>query len=163
MNVPDTTKSLADDRVMAGDKLSGRVALVTGGTRGIGAAICRSMASQGAAIAAGYSGNTERADQFLKAFDDDYDGRVRATVHQGNISRPEDCRRVVQEVLDQHGRLDILVNNAGITIDKMAMKMSVEAFLRLAFGDVACDAEQAQQGAVSGNPWRFAGRTAAGG
>ena len=126
MNVPDTTKSLADDRVMAGDKLSGRVALVTGGTRGIGAAICRSMASQGAAIAAGYSGNTERADQFLKAFDDDYDGRVRATVHQGNISRPEDCRRVVQEVLDQHGRLDILVNNAGITIDKMAMKMSVE-------------------------------------
>ena len=126
MNVPDTTKSLADDRVRAGDKLSGRVALVTGGTRGIGAAICRSMASQGAAIAAGYSGNTERADQFLKAFDDDYDGRVRATVHQGNISRPEDCRRVVQEVLDQHGRLDILVNNAGITIDKMAMKMSVE-------------------------------------
>ncbi|WP_411284589.1 3-oxoacyl-ACP reductase FabG [Lapillicoccus sp.] len=111
---------------MAGDKLSGRVALVTGGTRGIGAAICRSMASQGAAIAAGFSGNTERADQFLKAFDDDYDGRVRATVHQGNISRPEDCRRVVQEVLDQHGRLDILVNNAGITIDKMAMKMSVE-------------------------------------
>ncbi len=126
MNVPDSTKSLADDRVMAGDKLSGRVALVTGGTRGIGAAICRSMASQGAAIAAGFSGNTERADQFLKAFDDDYDGRVRATVHQGNISRPEDCRRVVQEVLDQHGRLDILVNNAGITIDKMAMKMSVE-------------------------------------
>ena len=126
MNVPDSTKSLADDRVMAGDKLSGRVALVTGGTRGIGAAICRSMASRGSAIAAGFSGNTERADQFLKAFDDDYDGRVRATVHQGNISRPEDCRRVVQEVLDQHGRLDILVNNAGITIDKMAMKMSVE-------------------------------------
>ena len=41
------------------------------------------------------------------------------------MSKPEDCSRVVQEVLDQHGRLDILVNNAGITIDKMAMKMSV--------------------------------------
>ena len=126
MNVPDTTTSPAGDKVMAGDKLSGRVALVTGGTRGIGAAICRSLASQGAAVAAGFSGNTERADQFLKAFGDDYGDRARATVHQGNISRPEDCRRVVQEVLDQHGRLDILVNNAGITIDKMAMKMSVE-------------------------------------
>jgi acetoacetyl-CoA reductase/3-oxoacyl-[acyl-carrier protein] reductase len=42
------------------------------------------------------------------------------------VSKPEDCRRVVQEVLDQHGRLDILVNNAGITIDHMANKMSPE-------------------------------------
>src|SRR5450759_5164338 len=50
----------------------------------------------------------------------------RASVHQGNVSRPEDCHRVVQEVLDEHGRIDILVNNAGITMDKMAMKMSIE-------------------------------------
>jgi acetoacetyl-CoA reductase/3-oxoacyl-[acyl-carrier protein] reductase len=100
--------------------------LVTGGSRGIGAAICRSLASQGASVAAGYSGNQERAEQFLKEFEQDFAGEGRATVHQGNVSRPEDCRRVVQEVLDQHGRLDILVNNAGITIDKMAMKMSVE-------------------------------------
>ena len=47
-------------------------------------------------------------------------------MHQGNVTSPEDCRRVIDEVLDQHGRLDILVNNAGITIDKMAMAMSVE-------------------------------------
>jgi len=109
-----------------GEKLAGRVALVTGGTRGIGAAICRSLASQGASVAAGYSGNKDRADQFVKEFERDFDGPGRATVHQGNVSRPEDCRRVVQEVLEEHGRIDILVNNAGITMDKMAMKMSIE-------------------------------------
>lgn len=112
--------------VMAGDKLSGRVALVTGGTRGIGAAICRSLASQGASVAAGYSGRKERAEEFLESFRADYPESSRATIHQGNVSRPADCRRVVDEVLEQHGRLDILVNNAGITMDKMAMDMSVE-------------------------------------
>jgi acetoacetyl-CoA reductase/3-oxoacyl-[acyl-carrier protein] reductase len=108
------TESRTQSQVMAGEKLSGRVALVTGGTRGIGAAICRSLASQGASVAAGYSGQTVRAEEFLTDF------------HQGNVSRPEDCRRVIDEVLEQHGRLDILVNNAGITIDKLAMQMSVE-------------------------------------
>jgi 3-oxoacyl-[acyl-carrier protein] reductase len=109
-----------------GEKLAGRVALVTGGTRGIGAAICRSLASQGASVAAGYSGNKDRAEQFVKNFERDFHGPGRATIHQGNVSNPDDCRRVVQEVLKEHGRIDILVNNAGITMDKMAMKMSIE-------------------------------------
>jgi 3-oxoacyl-[acyl-carrier protein] reductase len=109
-----------------GEKLAGRVALVTGGTRGIGAAICRSLASQGASVAAGYSGDRDNAEQFVKEFERNFDGPGRVTIHQGNVSHPEDCRRVVQEVLDQHGRIDILVNNAGITMDKMAMKMSIE-------------------------------------
>jgi len=111
---------------IAGRKLSGRVALVTGGTRGIGAAISRSLASQGASVAAGFSGNLNRAELFLEEFEKDFAGESHATIHQGNVSSPEDCRRVVGEVLAQHGRLDILVNNAGITMDKMAMKMSVE-------------------------------------
>jgi 3-oxoacyl-[acyl-carrier protein] reductase len=120
--------SKSDERAtaMVGDKLSGRVALVTGGSRGIGAAICRSLVSQGASVAAGYSANRDRAEQFLKELESDFGADVHATLHQGNVSKPEDCRRVVGEVLEQHGRLDILVNNAGITIDKMTAKMTVE-------------------------------------
>jgi NAD(P)-dependent dehydrogenase (short-subunit alcohol dehydrogenase family) len=106
-----------------GIRLDGRVALVTGGNRGIGAAICRSMASQGAAIAAGYSSDKERAEHFL----DELKGEgSTATIHQGNVGNPEDCERVIEEVIDQHGRLDILVNNAGITADKPIWKMPVD-------------------------------------
>ena len=124
----NTLDAKSDERrtAMVGDKLFGRVALVTGGTRGIGAAICRSLASQGASVAAGYSANRDRAEQFLKELESDFGADVRTTLHQGNVSKPEDCRRVVGEVLEQHGRLDILVNNAGITIDKMTAKMTVE-------------------------------------
>lgn len=109
---------------VAGRKLAGRVALVTGGTRGIGEAICRSLASQGASIAAGYSGDSERAARFSGQFSSIYGPSASVSLHRGNIASPEDCRRVVQEVLDEHGRVDILVNNAGITVDKTILKMT---------------------------------------
>jgi len=64
--------------------------------------------------------------ELQSAFQEDFRHTARATVDQGNVQRPEDCRRIIQEVLDQNGRLDIFINNAGITIDKMAMPMSVE-------------------------------------
>jgi 3-oxoacyl-(acyl-carrier-protein) reductase len=104
-------------------KLEGRVALVTGGTRGIGAAISRSLASQGAIVAAGYTSNTEAAEEFLEDFKSDGN---EGTVHKGNVGECDDCSRVVQEVLDEHDRLDILVNNAGITADKPVLKLSAE-------------------------------------
>ena len=103
-------------------KLDGRVALVTGGTRGIGAAICESLASQGAVIAAGFSGNVARAEQFATRFATRFATPI--SVHQGNVASPDDCRRVVAEVIERHGRLDILVNNAGITIDKTILNLS---------------------------------------
>ena len=107
----------------SGEKLVGRVAFVTGGTRGIGAAICRSLASQGAEVAAGYSGNQEVADAFCSQFSDSFPNRG-VTVHRGDIGSADDCRRTVAEVIGQHGRLDILVNNAGVTADRTVLKMT---------------------------------------
>jgi acetoacetyl-CoA reductase/3-oxoacyl-[acyl-carrier protein] reductase len=111
-----------------GDKLEGRVAFVTGGTRGIGAAISHSLAAQGATIAAGYHFGAERA----QAFCDELSWhRGEASVHQGNVGSAEDCRRTVQEVIDRHGRLDILVNNAGITSDKTVLKLTDEDWYKV--------------------------------
>jgi len=103
--------------------LTGRVALVTGGTRGIGAAICRRLAADGAVVAAGYSSNQARADELREAIAQD-GGTL--SLHQGNVGDYDECQRVVGEVISQHGRLDILVNNAGVTVDKPIWKMSVD-------------------------------------
>jgi len=109
-------------------RMTGRVVFVTGGTRGIGAAIIRSFAEQGAAVAAGYGRDKEAADALLQQL---YDNDVTASVHQGNVGSAEDCRRTIDEVLERHGRLDVLVNNAGITIDKTALKMSDEDWYKV--------------------------------
>ena len=120
-----TTTPVAPQAAGTGPRsLEGRVALVTGGTRGIGAAISRSLGSAGAVVAAGYTRNDDAAERFVKDFWKE--DTSRASIHRGNVGSPEDCERVVQEVIDKHGRLDILVNNAGITSDKPVLKMSFE-------------------------------------
>ena len=106
-------------------QVQGRVALVTGGTRGIGAATCRELADQGAHIAAGYWNGDEDVEKFVADMRANHPD-LRITVHEGNIGQAEDCHRVVGEVIAQHGRLDILVNNAGITIDRTVAKMTEE-------------------------------------
>jgi NAD(P)-dependent dehydrogenase (short-subunit alcohol dehydrogenase family) len=103
--------------------LAGRVALVTGGTRGIGAAICHGLAADGAVVAAGFSSNRGRADELRQSIETD-GGTL--SLHQGNVGDWEDCQRVVHDVINEHGRLDILVNNAGVTVDKPVWKMSME-------------------------------------
>ncbi len=104
--------------------MTGQVALVTGGVRGIGLAICERLAARGVTVAAGYSRGKEAADKFCE----EHPG---SSVHQGNIGELEDCERVIREVLDAHGRLDILVNNAGITVDKTVRKMTPDDWNRV--------------------------------
>ena len=101
--------------------MTGQVALVTGGVRGIGLAISQRLMDRGVKVAAGYSRDSEASRQFADKY-----GERGATIHQGNIGFNEDCERVVNEVLDQHGRLDVLINNAGITIDKTVRRMTPE-------------------------------------
>mgnify|MGYP001166139767 CR=1 FL=1 len=96
-----------------------RVAIVTGGTRGIGAAITEDLALHGCHVAAGYSKDRTKADE-LKAR---LPGRS-ISLHQGRVDDPASCERVVAEVLKEYGRVDYLVNNAGITLDKTVRKMS---------------------------------------
>ncbi len=101
----------------------GHVALVTGGTRGIGAAITTMLAQNGARVAAGYSKGRETAEALQQRIDPSGE---RVSIHQGRVDKPEDCQRVVDEVQAKFGRIDFLVNNAGITVDKTVRKMTFE-------------------------------------
>ena len=109
-------------------RMTGRVVFVTGGTRGIGAAISRSFAEQGAVVAAGYGRDKENADALMRQFEEH---GMTGSIHRGNVGSAEDCRRTIDEVLQQHGRLDVLVNNAGITIDKTALKLTDEDWYKV--------------------------------
>ncbi len=101
----------------------GQVALVTGGTRGIGAAITTMLGNSGARVAAGYSKGREAAQALqvkLKA-----EG-AEISIHQGRVDDAADCERVIKEVLARFGRIDYLINNAGITVDKTVRRMSID-------------------------------------
>ncbi|HZT12426.1 MAG TPA: beta-ketoacyl-ACP reductase [Candidatus Baltobacteraceae bacterium] len=103
--------------------MEGKVAIVTGGTRGIGAAITSLLARSGARVAAGYSRGKDAAEKLQGEL---AQSGATISVHQGRVDDINDCRRVVQEVMDRYGRVDWLVNNAGITLDKTVRKMSPE-------------------------------------
>lgn len=102
---------------------AGRVALVTGGTRGIGAAISRRLLEQGAHVAAVFATNTEAASAFATSVDE-LPGTL--SLHQLDIADQAACRAVVAEVVAGHGRIDHLVNNAGLLIENSARKMTAE-------------------------------------
>ncbi len=115
------------------NELSGKVALVTGGSRGIGAAITRRLAQDGAAVAFTYVTAADKARTVAKQIDAD-GGRV--LVIQADNADPSAVTGAVEQTVREFGRLDILVNNAGIIIDGPLEEMTVEHADRLWAVDV---------------------------
>src|ERR1700742_3960777 len=94
-------------------KLAGKVALVTGGSRGIGAASARALAAEGAHIAISYVASPDKAEAVIA---DLRAGGVKARAYQADQASPEAVEKLVNTVARDFGRLDILVNNAGVSI-----------------------------------------------
>ena len=102
-------------------RLAGKVALVTGSSRGIGKAIAKALAAEGAIMGVHFIRGREGADQLAAEFER---AGNRVGVFQGDVARPEDCHRVIEQVSKQLGPVDILVNNAGVNRDKSLRKMT---------------------------------------
>lgn len=103
-----------------GDRLQGKVVLVTGGGRGFGAVIARAVAEEGADVAVHYHASAAGAEAVAEGIRNL--GR-RAMTTQGDIARWDDVKRVVAEVYDQFGRVDVLINNVGdVASDQMSWR-----------------------------------------
>ena len=100
--------------------LSGRVAVVTGASRGIGRAIALVLAAQGAKVVVNYRANAEAADEVVQAITA---RGGEAVAVQADVRSADEAARLIQVALDRFGRLDILVNNAGTTRDTLLVRM----------------------------------------
>ena len=105
--------------------LQGRNALVTGGSRGIGRAICLELARQGANVAVNYAGNAQAAEETAAAC---RELGVQAVTIRADVADAAACEAMVKEVISSFGSLHILVNNAGITRDNLALSISEADF-----------------------------------
>jgi len=102
--------------------LSGKAALVTGGSRGLGRAISMAFARQGAEVAVNYRGNADAANEVVAAIKEA--GRQAIAIQGDTAAGREACEAIVKAALDHFGKVDILVNNAGITRDNLLMRMN---------------------------------------
>lgn len=105
--------------------LTDKIALVTGAGRGIGAAIAKAFAAEGAAVIINYNGSKEKAQAVA---DEITAAHGKAEIYQCNVADFDACGEMIQTLIKKYGRIDILVNNAGITRDGLLMKMSEEDF-----------------------------------
>ena len=96
-----------------------KVAVVTGGTRGIGRAIAMNLADAGVKVCAGYQSNREAAESLRDVGDF-------ISVHQMDVGDPGDCARFIEEALEKYGHVDYLINNAGINIDRTVRRMTID-------------------------------------
>ena len=108
-------------------RLEGNIALVTGGSRGIGRAVCAELARQGASVAINYAGNSAAAEETAALC---RQLGVEAEIVQADISSPAACEELIQCVKARFGRVDVLVNNAGITRDGLLMTAKEEDFVK---------------------------------
>lgn len=106
-------------------ELAEKVALVTGAGRGIGSAIAKTLAREGAFVIVNYNGSKERAEQVVAEI---REAGGDAAAYQCNVSDFEACGEMIQSLIKEYGHIDILVNNAGITRDNLIMKMSEADF-----------------------------------
>lgn len=100
--------------------LGGKVAIVTGASRGIGRAIALKFAQAGAKVVINYAGNLTAAEEVLESIAS-LNGE--ALIVQGDVSKAADVDNLVKQTIERFGRIDILVNNAGITRDNLLMRM----------------------------------------
>ncbi|HEY5092582.1 MAG TPA: beta-ketoacyl-ACP reductase [Acidimicrobiales bacterium] len=100
-----------------------KVAVVTGGTRGIGKAITLALAEQGAHVCASYVSNGESAEAMR---DEAAKLGYSISVHQMDVGHPEDCVRFINESLEANGQVDYLINNAGINVDRTVRRMTID-------------------------------------
>ena len=105
------------------NRLTGKVALVTGASRGIGAAIAARLAAEGASVAISYAGNADAARDVVARIET---GGGTAFALQSDVKDPAACDALVAAVVERFGGLDVLVNNAGITRDGLLVRMSDE-------------------------------------
>lgn len=103
--------------------VNGRVAIVTGGSRGIGAAIAKELAANGIKVAINYNSNSEAAEAVVQEIEQ---AGGEAFAAQANVSDSAQARILVEETINKYGKLDILVNNAGITRDRTFRKITEE-------------------------------------
>lgn len=107
--------------------LQGAVAVVTGGSRGIGAAICEELGREGAKVVVNYSGSEGPAQEVVDKVNQ-IGGGGEAVAVQADVSDPEDAQKLIDQAIEQFGRVDILVNNAGTNIDATLDKLDVESW-----------------------------------
>ena len=105
--------------------MEGKIAVVTGASRGIGKAIAVKLASKGATVVINYNGSRERAEEVKNEVES---AGGKAVITQSNVADFDACKEFIETVIKEQGRIDILVNNAGITKDGLLMKMSEEDF-----------------------------------